>query len=713
MNGKAGILGGLAMGGAAGAAGGGLFRGAGMVPGGGMLGMAATYAGPIAILAGFGKMIKAGSEFESKLVDIAGLLSTSKTFTPEGFQALEKYMIELGKKSIFRINQVAGAIEYMAMAGLDMEKITPALPAVTNIAAVGRLPIERAADIITNIQTGYGVPAQDLINVADIMTGVFTRTNTKLEEQGESFSYAGNLASQYGLDFKEVAVAIGLMGNAGIKGSRAGTNLRQMFLRLAAPTGGALEVMKKYNLEFLRVGENGKASLKPLREIGRDIQNAGLNATDLKKLFSVFGGQAFGAIFTQKDVETGEYLLEILTKQMDQVQGLSQKLADAKMKTFDGRVLEMQSRLEALSITFDKRVKPALKGFVEGIIKMVDYLNGPGFFIFKQIGRVFSVLGNVFYQVGKGIKNVFEFVRQHKAVFEPIINTGLILTGIASTLSIGMWTLGGAFAFVRFAAWPVVLLFKGLWWLTSTLLVPAIVSLSKAFWTLMTTTPVGWVLLLVAGIGVLYEKVENVRYSFLSFFYQLKEIGAMAGDIFSGPGSWIENFKNLDIEKRLIEADLKARVFSKTDDSKISTLINNQVEELTNSMTNLTAPLKAIGDKLKPKDIEEDPSWKQALQGPLGFTKSPLSSNLFDLDGNGDSDSFGAGGGSNDAYTISGPSATGRSSVSRSVIVNIDHLLKIDQNYQGLLSDDGKSLKPAIAEALIEVVRDVELGLSN
>ena len=152
------------------------------------------------------------------------------------FNEMNQLMRQVGVETKYTAPQVASAGKFLAMAGYDVDQIKHAIRPISDIALVGDTDLGETADVVTNIMTTYKIPAKQMDNTADILTMTFTKTNTTLLELAESFKYAGTVAHQSGLDFETASAALGVLGNAGLKGSHAGTTLRMMLLNMMNPT---------------------------------------------------------------------------------------------------------------------------------------------------------------------------------------------------------------------------------------------------------------------------------------------------------------------------------------------------------------------------------------------------------------------------------------------------------------------------------------------
>ncbi len=168
--------------------------------------------------------------------------------TAEEMESLAMSARALGKSTQFSATEAANALTFLAQAGFDVQDATEALPGVLQLAAAANLDLATAADITTNVLTGYGFEVKDLTKVNDVLTKAFISANTDLTQLGQAMKFAGPVASAAGVRFEEAAAAISLMGNAGIQASMAGTSLRGAIVRLLNPSKEAEGILERLGI---------------------------------------------------------------------------------------------------------------------------------------------------------------------------------------------------------------------------------------------------------------------------------------------------------------------------------------------------------------------------------------------------------------------------------------------------------------------------------
>src|SRR5690606_18168445 len=189
--------------------------------------------------------------------------------TDEELAILSRTARDLGASTVFSASQAAEAMSYLAMAGFSVAEIVDAMPGLLDTAAAAQSGLGVTADIVSNVLSGFQLEARETTRIADVLTATFTSSNTTLEMLGDTMSYVAPVAAALGVSIEEVAAMTGRLGDVGIQGQRAGTALRAIFTRLAAPTGEAAKT-----LERLGVATTDSAgNLLPMIDIIRQIED--------------------------------------------------------------------------------------------------------------------------------------------------------------------------------------------------------------------------------------------------------------------------------------------------------------------------------------------------------------------------------------------------------------------------------------------------------
>lgn len=223
------------------------------------LGQTLTTKLTIPIVTAFGAVIKTTADFDAQMSKVKAISGATASEMDE----LETKAREMGETTKFSATESGEAFEYMAMAGWKTEEMLNGVEGIMNLAAASGEELGKTSDIVTDALTALGMSAEESGRLADILASAATNSNTNVSMMGESFKYAATTAGLLGYSAEDVAVALGLMANSGIKADMAGTSLRNMFNRMAKPTKESAAAMERLGLELY----NDEGKMYSLRQI--------------------------------------------------------------------------------------------------------------------------------------------------------------------------------------------------------------------------------------------------------------------------------------------------------------------------------------------------------------------------------------------------------------------------------------------------------------
>jgi len=304
---------------------------------------------------------------------------------------------ELGATTTFSASEAAAGMTYLGMAGFKTNEIIAAMPGVLNLASASGADLGLVADIASDILSGFGLNAEDMTDVADILANTFTSSNVNLEMLGETMKYVGPLARKAGMSLAEASAMAGLLGNVGIKGSMSGTALRSMLSRLAAPTSKAAKALQDLNTELdgspldsdnLGAGvaaleglgisaADAAGNMRPLQSILLDIQGAtkGMgNIEQMKTLTTIFGVEPAAAM-AELLSKSGDGGLADYIDKMKKSTGTVDRVAAAMGDNAAGKIKGFQSAMESLQITVGNALLPTLVRITEKLRTAVQWLD--------------------------------------------------------------------------------------------------------------------------------------------------------------------------------------------------------------------------------------------------------------------------------------------------------------------------------------------------
>ena len=356
-------------------------------------------------------IVKMSADFESGMSKVSAISGA----TGGDLDALNKKAQEMGAKTKFSATESAEAFTYMAMAGWKTEDMLNGIDGIMSLAAADGLDLATTSDIVTDALTAFGLSASDSGHFADVLAKASSNANTNVSMLGESFKYAAPVAGALGYSAEDTAIALGLMANAGIKGSQGGTALRGSLTRLIKPTDEAAVLMEQYGLSMT----NADGSMKSLGEVMSMLRSklGGLTeAEQAQAAAQIFGQEAMSGMLAIINASDSDYAK--LTDAIYDADGAAQQMADTMLDNLSGQLTLLKSALEGLAIQFGEILLPYIKRFVAWIQNLIQKLQkltpeqkeqivkwaaiaaaiGP---VIAILGKIVSISGSVFTAFGK------------------------------------------------------------------------------------------------------------------------------------------------------------------------------------------------------------------------------------------------------------------------------------------------------------------------
>ena len=367
--------------------------------GGALMGTSLQMAGAAGIGFGAYNAIKSYMDFEQEMSKVAALSGA----TGAEFDALTAKAQQMGATTMFTAKQSAEALSYMGMAGWSTQQMLDGIDGVMNLAAASGEDLGRVSDIVTDALTAFGLKAADAGHFSNVLAKASSKSNTNVSMMGMTFKYVAPMAGALKYSVEDVATAIGLMANAGIKGEQAGTSLRAVMTRLVAPPKTAANAMTQLGIEVKRAD----GTMKPWMETMKDLRKAfaGLSEADKTKYASMLAGQEAMSGFlamvnaTDKDFET-------LTNEIRNADGAAKKMADQRMDNLAGDLTYLSSAWDGMTQKLMKGSGAAgglrdivkdLKGLIDTFTKGLD--KGLGTAIFDTAIQGVKQLKDAFIQM--------------------------------------------------------------------------------------------------------------------------------------------------------------------------------------------------------------------------------------------------------------------------------------------------------------------------
>ena len=444
--------------------------------------------------------------FEDSMLKVQALSGA----TADQYQQLSDAALHYGSTTAWTSQNVADAMGYMALAGFDTNEILSATPGVLSLASASGEDLATVSDILTDAMTGFGDSASDATRYADVLATTQAKSNTTVGMLGEAFTYVSSLAGTYSYSLEDVSTALGVMANAGVKGSMAGTSLSSVITRLGTNTSGARDAVEALGVQFY----NTDGTARPLGDVIVDLCDATANMTTEQKasLASTVAG-----------AEAQKGLLAILNQGSSAYTDLNQKLKESS-----GNADEMAGTLESGLGGAIRSLSSAWEGFK---IKLAQKFEVPLSDLIHKLADFIT---------GSAIPALDNFVSAITPVVTALVNFGKWM----QEGSAGAELLKGVIVAVTaaFTAWHTVAAAQSIW----TKLVNGLKGAKAAFMALnaaMAANPIGVVIAVITALVAAFIYLWNTSEGFRNFWIGLWEtIKTFASNAVEAVTTGIQNF---------------------------------------------------------------------------------------------------------------------------------------------------------------------------
>ena len=347
--------------------------------------------------------VKTAADFDSAMSQVAAVSGA----TGADLEALRDKACEMGSKTKFSASEAAEAMNYMAMAGWKTSDMLSGIEGIMNLAAASGEDLATTSDIVTDALTAFGLSAADSGHFADILAAASSNANTNVSMMGETFKYCAPIAGALGFSAEDTAEAIGLMANAGIKSSQAGTSLRTVMNSLA----GEVKICGAGIGEVTVATSNADGSMRDLSDILADCRVAFAGLSESEKAAAaeaLVGKNAMSGFLALMNAAPAD--IEKLSGAIADCDGTAAGMAETMQDNLAGQLTILKSQLEELAISFGELLMPSIRMIVGWVQKLVDWLNGMDegtkkiimtvALLAAAIGPVLIVIGKVVSAVG-------------------------------------------------------------------------------------------------------------------------------------------------------------------------------------------------------------------------------------------------------------------------------------------------------------------------
>lgn len=309
---------------------------------------------------GVAESVNSFQDFESMMSQVKAISGA----TGQAFDDLTAKAQEMGATTKFTATESAEAFNYMAMAGWKPQQMIDGISGIMGLAAASGEDLGTTSDIVTDALTAFGLSAGDSGHFADVLAQASANANTNVSMLGESFKYVAPVAGAMNYSVEDTSLALGLMANASIKGSMAGTALKTSLANMAAPTDSMAEAMDKYGISLT----DSEGNMKSLRGVIDNLRGSlgGLSETEQTAAAStIFGKEAMAGMLAIINASEEDY--NKLSTAIDNSKDAAEGMADTMLDNLKGSFTLMQSAIEGTENAFGKRLSPYLRDIAGGI----------------------------------------------------------------------------------------------------------------------------------------------------------------------------------------------------------------------------------------------------------------------------------------------------------------------------------------------------------
>ncbi|MDV4901594.1 phage tail tape measure protein [Enterococcus faecium] len=342
---------------------------------------------------------KVGGDFEEQMSRVKAISGA----TGDTFEQMKQQAIDLGAKTAFSAKESAAGMENLASAGFSAQEIMKAMPGLLDLAAVSGGDVALASENTATALRGFGLEASEAGHVADVFARAAADTNAEVGDMGEALKYVAPVANSMGISLEETAAAIGIMSDAGIKGSQAGTTLRGALSRLARPTKAMQDTMDNLGVSFY----DADGKMKPLKTQVELLKKAfeGLTPEQQQNaLVTLYGQESLSGMMAL--IDKGPDSLGKLTKSLKDSDGAADDMARTMQDNMNSSIEQMFGAFESAAIVIQKILAPSIKKVADAISGLVEkFVSAPESTqkLIVAIGLIVAAIGPLIFIIGSVI----------------------------------------------------------------------------------------------------------------------------------------------------------------------------------------------------------------------------------------------------------------------------------------------------------------------
>lgn len=398
--------------------------------------------------------VKTAADYESAMSNVQAITGA----TGDDFKKLTQLGKDLGASTAWSAQECAEAMQYTGMAGWTAQQNIDGLKGILDLASASGTELARTSDIMTDAISAFGYKASDSAKFADVMTKACTAANVSVDTLGESYKYCGAICGTMGYSIDEVTTSLAVMGNMGIKGSQAGTALKNAISNMAAPTKNMKAAMDDLGISIT----NQDGSMKSWGDVIKNLQGSfkGLSQ-DQQAAYAkqLFGKESMAGMLAIINTSTKDY--NALADSIKNSGGAANDAAQTQLNNLNGQLTLLKSALEGAAITIEDKLLPYIKSAVTWVQKATDWFNGLSdaqVNTIMKIAGVVAAIGPAIMIFGKLTSGIGQAVLTFGKISGAIAKAGGVLGLITSPAGIVIGVLAGvaAAAFLIIKNWDKV-----------------------------------------------------------------------------------------------------------------------------------------------------------------------------------------------------------------------------------------------------------------
>ena len=406
--------------------------------------------------------IKTAADYESAMSNVQAITGA----TGDDFKKLTQLGKDLGASTAWSAQECAEAMQYTGMAGWTAKENIDGLKGILDLASASGTDLARTSDIMTDAISAFGYKASDSAKFADVMTKACTSANVSVDTLGESYKYCGAICGTMGYSIDEVTTSLAVMGNMGIKGSQAGTTLKNAISNMAAPTKNMKAAMDDLGISIV----NQDGSMKSWGDVIKNLQGSFKGLTqDQQAAYAkqLFGKESMAGMLAIINTSTSDY--NALADSIKNSGGAANDAAQTQLNNLNGQLTLLKSALEGAAITIGDKLLPYIKNAVGWVQKATDWFNGLSdaqVSMIMKFAGIAAAIGPALLIFGKLVSTVGKVYSTFGMVTGAIAKAGGVIGLITSPAGIVIAVLAGvaAAAFLIIKNWdkvkPVVMKVK-------------------------------------------------------------------------------------------------------------------------------------------------------------------------------------------------------------------------------------------------------------